>query len=486
MRWITNKANPFLTYAVVLFFVFDGLALGMNIWLTQRIQTQTIELNLAGRQRMLSQKMVKEFLYAPPGAANKAQLSQFTQTVNLFDRTLSAFRIGGSTIDTNNQLVTLDAIHERSYYNIVEETWGIWLPLRETALQYIASPTPTLFVELNQAFLQSNHIILNLMNDLALAIEQQARYETGQIRLLQTVALMLGMLNFLAAFLLYRLKLKTLEKEKSVVDALLNDMPAAMVFTSEEGSILKANPRFIQLIGVDFESIKQHKLKDLVEPHPKHDKYYQLSAIALNRAIIKTEQTTVQQDGEKIIVWRLEDASYELQERNSLSTLAYKDSLTGLDNRLAFEDHFNRQNKLANKEHLFALMFIDLNNFKIINDNFGHHKGDAVLKEVGFRLQALVTDTCHIARFGGDEFLVLQQHLDDEEKAIVLAQTIAEVLKQPFYIESDTLNIYASIGIVTFRGHYDSLNRLVSTADEAMYEAKSSTENISIKLLHLK
>ena len=485
MSWITNKANPFLTYAVVLFFVFDGLALGMNIWLTQRIQVQTIELNLAGRQRMLSQKMVKEFLYAPPGAANKAQLSQFTQTVNLFDRTLSAFRIGGSTIDTNNQLVTLETFHKRAYYDIVEQAWSIWVPLRQSTLRYIDSPTPALFVELNQAFSQNNNQILNLMNDLALAIEQQARYETGQIRILQTAALILGMLNFIAAFFLYRLRLRTLEQERSLVDALLNDMPAAMVFTAEDGSIRQANPRFTELLGIDIDTVKQHKFGEYIEPHPDYENYYQLSSLAFNRAVIKAEQTQVQQDGVRLCVWRLEDASKDIAERSQLSSLAYKDSLTGLDNRLAFDDHFNQQNQLASQEHLFAIMFLDLNNFKSINDNFGHNKGDAILKEVGYRLQSFVSDDCHIARFGGDEFLILQQHLSTEEKAVATAQTIIDVLKEPFYIGAETLNIQASIGIVTFRGRHASLAQLVSAADKAMYEAKSSNGHVSIRMLQL-
>ncbi|CUB04305.1 diguanylate cyclase domain-containing protein [Marinomonas fungiae] len=483
MSWRTNKTNPFLTYAILLFFIFDGAALGLNIWLTQRVQGQTVELNLAGRQRMLSQKMVKEFLYAPPGAASKEALDTLSHTVSLFDRTLSAFRVGGTTLDTDNHTVTLDAFDQRHYFNIVEKAWGTWVPLRQDLQRYVLNPNPELFLRINKLLDTQSSLLLDYMNELALAIETQARYETGQIRLLQTIALVLGMLNFIAAFWLYRLRLRALEKEQSLIDSLLNEMPSAMVFTDNQGNLIQANPKFTKLLGIDFDVAQQHKIEELITPYPNKQGIWQLSFLASKRAIVKVEKTSVYQDNQHLIVWRIEDVSEEFAEREQLSSLAYKDPLTGLDNRMAFEEQFNLQNQLASSDQLYALMFLDLNNFKQVNDTFGHNKGDLILMEVGFRLKQFANPHFHIARYGGDEFILLLQNISNEERAIAKAEQIVEALKAPYYVGGETLYIDASIGITTFTGKQANTTKIISKADKAMYKAKKNHDGHSVHLV---
>ncbi|SBS28497.1 Cyclic di-GMP phosphodiesterase Gmr [Marinomonas aquimarina] len=483
MSWRNNKTNPYLTYAVILFFIFDGTALGLNIWLTQRVQNQTIELNLAGRQRMLSQKMVKEFLYAPPGAATPDLREKLSQTVNLFDRTLNAFRMGGTTLDTDGNLVTLNTFNNRHYFELVEKAWGTWVPMRQDLNNYTKTPTAELFLRINQRLDAQSTLLLNYMNELALAIETQARYETGQIRLLQTIALILGMLNFVAAFWLYRLRLQALEQEQSLIDSLLNSMPSAMVFTDDQGHLIQANPKFTALLGLDLDSAAQHKIEDLIIPYPDKQGIWQLSFLATHRAIVKVEKTSAYQDDKHLIVWRIEDVSEDFAEREQLSSLAYKDPLTGLDNRMAFEEHFNQQNQLACSDHLYALMFLDLNNFKQINDTFGHNKGDMILREVGFRLKQFVSDSFHIARYGGDEFILLLQNIRDEESAIAKAEYLVESLKAPYYVGSEILYIDASIGITTFTGKQSNTTKIISKADKAMYQAKKNHNGHNVHLI---
>lgn len=483
MSWRTNKTNPFLAYAVILFFIFDGAALGLNIWLTQRVQSQTVELNLAGRQRMLSQKMVKEFLYAPPSATTNATLDTLSQTIELFDRTLSAFRMGGTTMNTDQTPVTIASFNQRSYYNIVEKAWGTWVPLRQDLQRYTEEPSAALFSRINQLFASQSSLLLDYMNELALAIETQARYETGQIRLLQTIALLLGMLNFIAAFWLYRLRLRALEKEQSLIDSLLNEMPTAMVFTDDQGHLIQANPKFTKLLGIEFDVAQAHKIEDLIIPYPDKKGVWQLSFLATNRAIVKVEKTSTYQDNQHLIVWRIEDVSEEFAEREQLSCLAYQDPLTGLDNRMAFEEKFNLQNQLACNDQLYALMFLDLNNFKQINDTFGHNKGDMILREVGFRLKQFASDHFHIARYGGDEFILLLQNIQNEERAIAQAELIVESLKAPYYIGSGALYIDASVGITTFSGKQANTTRIISKADKAMYKAKKNRDGYGVHLI---
>ncbi|WP_425641342.1 diguanylate cyclase domain-containing protein [Marinomonas gallaica] len=480
MNWRKGSISPFLTYSIILFFIFDGTALGLNIWLTQRIQSQTIELNLAGRQRMLSQKMVKEFLYAPPSATNQTQLTTLKESVSLFDRTLSAFRNGGTTINTDNTLVTIESFQHRPYYPLVEQGWNNWLPLRTQVLSYINTPSPSLYVALNQAFAEQNNLLLNNMNALALAIEQQARYETGKIRFLQAIALLLGMINFVTAYWLYRNRINALEHEKTLIEALLQDMPSAVAVTDDDGLIVQANRKFMTLLAIDSDALNRQKIHDLIVPLDDQSNLYQLSNLAFKHAILKVEKSSAFDNGRHMAIWQIEDVSHDMAEREHLTSLAYKDPLTSLENRVAFEDHLKALNQTSGNDALHAIMFLDLNNFKHVNDNFGHNRGDIILREVGLRLKQFISPGIKIARHGGDEFTILLQNIEDEEHAICCAKEIIEALKTPYYVGLETLHINASIGITSFKGQQEDPSHLITNADRAMYQAKLKPDTPNI------
>lgn len=421
---------------------------------------------------MLSQKMVKEFLYAPPSATNQTQLTTLKESVSLFDRTLSAFRNGGTTINTDNTLVTIESFQHRPYYHLVEQGWNNWLPLRTQVLSYINTPSPNLYVALNQAFAEQNNLLLSNMNALALAIEQQARYETGKIRILQAIALLLGMINFVTAYWLYRNRLNRLEHDKTLIEALLQDMPSAVAFTNDDGRIVQANRKFTVLLAIDSDALYRHKMCDLIVPLDDQSNLYQRSERTFNHVIFKVEKSSAFDNGRHMTIWQIEDVSHDMAEREHLANLAYKDPLTGLENRVAFEDHLKVLNQTSGNDALHAIMFLDLNNFKHINDNFGHNKGDIILREVGLRLKQFISPDIKIARHGGDEFTVLLQNIEDEEHAICCAKRIIETLKTPYYVGLETLHIDASIGITSFIGQQKDPSDLITNADRAMYQAK--------------
>ena len=472
MGWHSKRASSFITYAIALFFLFDGVALGLNIWITQRVQEQTIELNLAGRQRMLSQRMVKEFLLIPPTSTTSQRLKELEQTVTLFDRTLNAFRIGGSTINTDNRIVTIDTISHRSYAHIIEESWTLWTPLRAQVFDYIRQPNGDTFVSLNRNLQRDNIQLLEHMNQLALAIETQARHEIRQVRLLQIVALILALLNFLITWLLYRRKVHSLEKERTIIDSLLNDMPSATVFTNSRGQLLNENPRFIELLGISIEEAKRHTIYELIVPDSTHKNLWRLSDIAFNQALLKVERSTAVEQGEHLTIWRIEDVSKEHEHLNALSQLAFEDPLLGLDNRAAFERRLQDIAPTLKRSTLSTLMFIDLDGFKQINDLLGHNKGDEVLKEVGHRLQQACRDRCYIARHGGDEFTLFASHLNNAEEAKTLAIRLVETLSAVYPTQEGNVEVGASIGVVMVKGRPKSFIELIHQADNAMYIAK--------------
>jgi len=154
--------------------------------------------------------------------------------------------------------------------------------------------------------------------------------------------------------------------------------------------------------------------------------------------------------------------------------LAHYDVLTDLPNRTLLSDRLHQALAQARREkNKLALMFLDLDNFKPVNDTLGHDIGDLLLKEVAARLESCVrreTDT--VSRVGGDEFVVILSHIEAEEDAANVAVTIIESLTQPFSILAHVINISCSIGIGIYPMHGADTNDLLRVADNAMYEAK--------------
>ncbi len=163
--------------------------------------------------------------------------------------------------------------------------------------------------------------------------------------------------------------------------------------------------------------------------------------------------------------------------------LAFYDSLTGLYNRSAFQDRLQKVQSAAWRNRTWAaLCFIDLDNFKDINDVHGHSVGDEVLRQTADRLRATLRTMDTIGRLGGDEFIVLLEELSqDREKAAAMAQTIGEkvraALEQPLHIEGYELIATPSIGVALFDGADDRMEDIFRRADLAMYESKAAGRN---------
>ncbi len=158
--------------------------------------------------------------------------------------------------------------------------------------------------------------------------------------------------------------------------------------------------------------------------------------------------------------------------------LAHVDEVTQLANRACFSEHLTRTVAEARRDHTaFALMFIDLDGFKAVNDTLSHSAGDLLLKQVGARLMELVRDSDMVARLGGDEFVVVAHGVDGEAQATPLGRRIVESLAQPYEVEGVECHVTASIGITLFPEHGRDGGVLLKNADLAMYEAKRRGKN---------
>ncbi|AMB87634.1 histidine kinase [Pseudomonas agarici] len=165
--------------------------------------------------------------------------------------------------------------------------------------------------------------------------------------------------------------------------------------------------------------------------------------------------------------------------------LAYHDSLTNLPNRALLMDRLSQQIALLKQHHLRgALLFLDLDHFKHINDSLGHPVGDTVLKVVTARLEASVRTEDTVARLGGDEFVVLLSGLDGSRSEVTqkvrdLADTIRELLAEPMFLDGHRLQVTPSIGVALIPDHGSTPADLLKRADIALYRAKDSGRNIT-------
>jgi diguanylate cyclase (GGDEF)-like protein len=164
---------------------------------------------------------------------------------------------------------------------------------------------------------------------------------------------------------------------------------------------------------------------------------------------------------------------------------ALHDVLTGLANRALFHDRVQQSVLLAEREGMEgAVMIMDLDRFKEINDTLGHPKGDTVLREVARRLSLALRETDTVARLGGDEFAVLVPHVPDPASVVQVVEKIQEALDRPFVLQGLALDVRASVGISFFPRHGNDVDTLIQRADVAMYLAKTSHSRYEVYAAH--
>jgi diguanylate cyclase (GGDEF)-like protein/PAS domain S-box-containing protein len=177
-------------------------------------------------------------------------------------------------------------------------------------------------------------------------------------------------------------------------------------------------------------------------------------------------------------LWIYEDITRERQTAEQLIYLAERDSLTGLYNRHRFQEELARMlADVERRQSHGALLFFDLDEFKYINDTFGHRAGDSMLIRVAGEVHALVRRNEVFSRIGGDEFALLMPDADETEATQLAERIIRSIAQIPFRFEGQNLRLTTSLGIALYPQHGESAEELVSHADAAMYQAKESGKN---------
>jgi diguanylate cyclase (GGDEF)-like protein len=171
---------------------------------------------------------------------------------------------------------------------------------------------------------------------------------------------------------------------------------------------------------------------------------------------------------------------YELLEHQEAAVrhMAYHDSITGLYNRAYFNEYLeNLIKEMDQATHRVAVLFLDLDHFKMTNDTIGHYYGDILLNEVGHRLKGLLTHGEIISRFGGDEFTIIIPEITNDECVQQLAQQVNDLFHQPFILKNTEHFVTTSIGVALYPDHGTDAATLIMNADMAMYRAKDEGKN---------
>lgn len=161
--------------------------------------------------------------------------------------------------------------------------------------------------------------------------------------------------------------------------------------------------------------------------------------------------------------------------KEATEKLARYDILTGLLNRFYFELKFNKlAEETKEKGEKLAILFLDVDGFKTVNDTYGHMIGDGLLQMIAARIKNNKSDLDFVMRLGGDEFIIAQMNVGLASYAKQFAESLLEILKRPYYIDGKVINISACIGISVFPDHSGHLTELIDKADKAMYYSKNN------------
>jgi len=268
-----------------------------------------------------------------------------------------------------------------------------------------------------------------------------------------------------------------------------------MALMAFDGRILQANPALRTLLGRPGDELVKLRFQDQVVEEDRAAMSEQLGLIeghdfegfALELRCQHSKGSAVwvaahcsyfSEPGasEPCLILQLQDITARRCAQAELNQIAFQDALTALPNRRRFQELLTQAVKLANEQpgEAYAVMFLDFDRFKLINDSLGHTAGDQFLVQVSHRIRDCLRPSDVVARLGGDEFAVLVRQLEHESRAIELAERLMEALRKPFRVAGTELMTSASVGITFSALGYSSPEDVLRDADTAMYKAKGA------------
>lgn len=415
------------------------------------------------------------------GAIRKSR-AQLQEQKNQLETFLHAAQDGIHVLDSNNKLILVNDAFCRMMGYTREEMLGM---------------NPSQW-DANNSEERLREIRSRVMEQGVLVFETMRRRKDGQIINVEISAVVVEVNGQKLVYCAERdiSERKHIEEELNLASLVLKNSSDGMVVTDESNRIIAINPACTSITGYSLEEVKGKDPK--IFGSGKHDKsFYE----KMWRSLAETgrwqgEIWDKHKNGEIQAKWLTINAVLnadgsmhrhvalfsDITQRKQSEELIWKqanfDTLTELPNRRMFLDRLQVEAKKLDRSRLtLALLLIDLDQFKEVNDTLGHAVGDNLLKEAARRILSCVRDSDTVARLGGDEFTVILSGLADSKSVENITQKIIDKLAEPFYLEDEIVYISASVGITLYPNDADNIDELMKNADQAMYVSKKNGRN---------
>lgn len=289
---------------------------------------------------------------------------------------------------------------------------------------------------------------------------------------------------------------RSLADQLGFIEKLVDTIPSPVFYKDELGTYLGCNTAFEHYVGLSRDRLIGRSVFD-ISPRDLAEKYAAADQALFDHPGVQTYEAAVKYaDGTRhdVIFYKatfnksngqlggLVGVIHDISERKRMEEAIWReanyDALTGLPNRRLLQDRLGEEVARARRnDRVLALLFIDLDGFKEVNDILGHHLGDQLLCQAADRIRKVLRATDTLARQGGDEFIIILPSLEDELHAGRIAQDILFAMSRPFELEGQLAYVSASIGIASYPSDSTDIEALVSHADQAMYAAKAMGRN---------
>ncbi len=280
--------------------------------------------------------------------------------------------------------------------------------------------------------------------------------------------------------------------QKQRLDTAVNNMKHALLLFDAQNRLVLCNDRYIEMFGVSREVVKPGcTLRELIQ-HRKAigtfhgDVEQHCNTIVDNLRTGTTTRSTINESDGRIVelllhplhdgswVSTLEDVTDRRRSEERIAHMAHYDPLTELPNRVLFRERLAQALQQIDRGTQVAVLYIDIDGFKTVNDSLGHSIGDELLKGIAARLNACVGGKDLVARLGGDEFAIIQTDVKTKSEVTDLVERIYQAIREPYDCMGHQLITDASVGIALASASHSDLEQLVKNADLAMYDAKAS------------
>lgn len=453
---------------VSVFLTLDFTLLFLNLNLTQKLENDAVIINLAGRQRMLSQRIAKSCLKdcASSTPANRMRFDETIKSADLFNQTLTAFTKGGFVHTPDGETLYIDAISDEESQFYIAETFKLWSEVYSTLKRWETEEYKNIHERgvriINAYATNTNEQVLVLMNKLTVRSEELSVNNASTLRKAQVVIFVLVLMNFIA--ILYRFRQAGRDQNIFVhqLETLIQHLPQGILFIDDHQKVVYANSIAGEVFNMSVEELKLHTINELL-PTPLVD-----GSVMINEKHIElgiSSFVTIPREMKMVSLLDVTE-SIVLKKKSSY------DPLTQLLNRNGLTEAYSQ---MARTSSQVCCLFLDLNKFKNVNDRYGHATGDEVLTVIARRLKSCVKSGDIVARFGGDEFVILLNEKLSGDDTQQLCQRIDNAVNEPIDIDHLIIQLGVSIGVRVGYPKEESMEVIIDDADRAMYINKKQS-----------